>query len=679
MSIQYSHIPSESGSREATPPPKYPVLVFIHGESYEWNSGNPYDGSVLASYGRLVVVTVNYRLGVLGFLNARGEAAGEQRRPANYGLMDQVAALHWVQENIAAFGGDPGRVTAVGHGTGAACLHFLMASSAVPDGLLFHRAVLMSGSALAPWAAARDPASRAAQVALDCGCARNHSRPREQQLQLLHCLRQLPAAQLAAAPSPSSRAFSPPAFGPSVDGVVVDDGEPPPPPPPPAAPRSLGAAVALRPLLCTPRPAGGVLELLLRKSAVARLSRYDLMLGAVRAEAYSSFSAGDVQYGVEADRRAAILRAFVADTYRYHQSEILATVVNEYTDWERPVQHPFNIRDETMEALGDAQVVAPVVRTAELHASGRKRPHLYVFEYQTRAGDYPQRQGCVHGEELPYLFGAPLVGGFGHFPRNYTKAEAQLSETVMTYWSNFARTGNPNDPEQGDSGDDSGGGGGQQDATRPRPLEWLPYEPVHKKYLSLDLKPRSRSHYRAHRLSFWLNLVPQLHRPGDDVPLAHHVLDQPGGARPAGGEGGGRSPSSPASSPAPWTSSAAPPAPPPAAPAAPVGDLARYSTALALTVAVGCALLALNALVFAGACYRSRPRLRSPGDGGAAAPAAAAAAAAPREAPAENGRLPNSISADLFRSEEKLQDAEYAGHHRLLEFAAVSFKPPADQ
>jgi neuroligin len=55
--------------------------------------------------------------------------------------------------------------------------------------------------------------------------------------------------------------------------------------------------------------------------------------------------------------------------------------------------------------------------------------------------DFLQRQGCVHGEELPYVFGAPLVGGLSHFPRNYTKAEVQLSEAVMIYWSNFARTG----------------------------------------------------------------------------------------------------------------------------------------------------------------------------------------------------------------------------------------------
>lgn len=55
-----------AGTREGSSQAKYPVIVFIHGESYEWNSGNPYDGTVLASYGAVVVVTVNYRLGILG-------------------------------------------------------------------------------------------------------------------------------------------------------------------------------------------------------------------------------------------------------------------------------------------------------------------------------------------------------------------------------------------------------------------------------------------------------------------------------------------------------------------------------------------------------------------------------------------------------------------------------------
>ncbi|GJQ67166.1 hypothetical protein Trydic_g8079 [Trypoxylus dichotomus] len=60
------YLGEEAGTREGSSAPKYPVIVFIHGESYEWNSGNPYDGSVLASYGGVVVVTINYRLGILG-------------------------------------------------------------------------------------------------------------------------------------------------------------------------------------------------------------------------------------------------------------------------------------------------------------------------------------------------------------------------------------------------------------------------------------------------------------------------------------------------------------------------------------------------------------------------------------------------------------------------------------
>ncbi|KAF4521496.1 hypothetical protein B566_EDAN001796, partial [Ephemera danica] len=119
------------GSREAAAGGRYPVIVYIHGESFEWNSGNPYDGSVLASYGGVVVVTINYRLGILGFLNANSDRF--LRSPANYGLMDQIAALHWVQENIAVFGGDPTNVTILGHGTGAACINLLMTSSAIPD------------------------------------------------------------------------------------------------------------------------------------------------------------------------------------------------------------------------------------------------------------------------------------------------------------------------------------------------------------------------------------------------------------------------------------------------------------------------------------------------------------------------------------------------------------------
>ncbi|OXU27438.1 hypothetical protein TSAR_014463 [Trichomalopsis sarcophagae] len=498
--------------------------------------------------------------------------------------MDQIAALHWVQENIAYFGGDPKNVTLLGHGTGAACVNFLMTSRAVPDGLLFHRGVLMSGSALSPWALIRGAANYATQVAKNLNCSSTGDSQA-----LLKCLRDVPLASLLAVPVQGLE-FAP-AFGPSIDGVVIDPGEP----------EDQDYTLQVDTI-------NTLNNILLRKDVVAKLSRYDLMVGVVRSESYFSLTAEDAQYGIEADRRMKILREFVRNTYTYHQPEILATIINEYTDWEKPVQHPVNIRDETLEALGDANTVAPATRTADLHSQSHRNSYLYVFDYQTKFGDYPQqlmiavsvhhqgvdfirehyplncpksfsrnwtphpcsmphrspengwppgvtfshklslprtersthqnaaensgplkqrrfledcrrdskhhvparmppatrpsglavtdrpfslsalkvtlkihgRQGCIHGEELPYFFGAPLVSGLAHWPRNYTRTEIGLSESVILYLANFARTGNPNEgtPEPGAPS-------ARPERTKLKNLEWTAYEAVHKKYLSI--------------------------------------------------------------------------------------------------------------------------------------------------------------------------------------------------
>jgi para-nitrobenzyl esterase len=127
---------------------KRAVLVWIHGGAFTSGSGGVpvYDGEGLAAKG-LVVVTINYRLGVLGFL-AHPELTKESSSKAsgNYGLLDMIAALRWVQRNIAAFGGDPGRVTIAGQSAGAFAVHFLVASP-LAKGLL-HRAIGQSGGAL---------------------------------------------------------------------------------------------------------------------------------------------------------------------------------------------------------------------------------------------------------------------------------------------------------------------------------------------------------------------------------------------------------------------------------------------------------------------------------------------------------------------------------------------------
>lgn len=117
------------------------VLVFLHGGAYYYGTKAHYDPEFLVAK-NVIVVIVNYRVGALGFLCINGVA--------NLGLKDQVAALRWIQKNIAAFGGDPDNVTISGQSAGAsaAAMHLLSVSSKK----LFHKAILMSGTPMSPWA-----------------------------------------------------------------------------------------------------------------------------------------------------------------------------------------------------------------------------------------------------------------------------------------------------------------------------------------------------------------------------------------------------------------------------------------------------------------------------------------------------------------------------------------------
>lgn len=120
---------SGSGS-SASPETLLSTVVFIHGESYDWNSGNPYDGSELAAHGNVIVVTINFRLGIFGFLKTGGKESAQ----GNFGLMDLVAGLHWLKENLPAFGGNPQSITLLGYGTGAVLANILAVSPVASGG-----------------------------------------------------------------------------------------------------------------------------------------------------------------------------------------------------------------------------------------------------------------------------------------------------------------------------------------------------------------------------------------------------------------------------------------------------------------------------------------------------------------------------------------------------------------
>jgi para-nitrobenzyl esterase len=127
---------------------KRPVLFWIHGGGYSAGSGQElksYDGENLAKRGDVVVVSVNHRLNVLGYLNL-AEYGSKWESSANAGMLDLIASLEWVRDNIGNFGGDPGRVTIFGQSGGGAKVGVLMAMPAAKG--LFHRAIVESGSSL---------------------------------------------------------------------------------------------------------------------------------------------------------------------------------------------------------------------------------------------------------------------------------------------------------------------------------------------------------------------------------------------------------------------------------------------------------------------------------------------------------------------------------------------------
>jgi len=130
----------------AQPGDDVPVMVWIHGGGLRTGSSSDslLDGAALAAKG-VVVVSFNYRLGILGFFAHPGLTPAGEPGSGNFGILDQLCALQWVQRNIRAFGGDPGNVTIFGESAGGRCVNYLVASPLAKD--LFHRAIAQSGSA----------------------------------------------------------------------------------------------------------------------------------------------------------------------------------------------------------------------------------------------------------------------------------------------------------------------------------------------------------------------------------------------------------------------------------------------------------------------------------------------------------------------------------------------------
>ncbi len=187
-----------------------PVMVWLHGGGFAYGSGAwaTYDGANLADRGDVVVVTINHRLNVLGYLNLPGVPGS-----GNAGMLDIVAALDWVKANIAAFGGDPGNVTIFGESGGGAKVSYLMAMPAAKG--LFHRAIIQSGPGVRAV-----PADRANSLRADLAAALGLAADDAAGLRAVPPEKLLAAAYEAEKKQPGA-GFERTGFAPVVDGAVL--------------------------------------------------------------------------------------------------------------------------------------------------------------------------------------------------------------------------------------------------------------------------------------------------------------------------------------------------------------------------------------------------------------------------------------------------------------------------
>ncbi|XP_028042434.1 neuroligin-1-like isoform X1 [Bombyx mandarina] len=558
-----------SGARGVEAP--YAVVMWLGAPSHEWGSANTLDGAVLAARAHLLVITINYRIGLLGYLTT-GIDTDPVQQAGGSAQLDVAAALGWVRRNIAAFGGDARRLTLAGHAAGAALANAMLM---MPDTKgLVSRVLLLSGSALSPTALAPDATLTRDHTAQALRCIPENSNDENW---FVECIRARPLAALLAVEAPKARFLS--GWAPSVPA-----GQPP--------TRALHASDTF--LDCS------------------------LAIVVSTTESYQFFNEDDIRHGFEEEHRNRILRTYVRNVYRYHRNEIFAAIRNEYTDWEKPIQHPINIRDATLDSLSDGAVAAPALRLAQLHARRGSTTYFAHFAHQTKDADYPQRLGSITSETLPYFLGLPLVSGTPSNLRNYSRGDVAVAESAVALLAAFAKTGDPTARSEERHHDNS--------------VTWPRYEINTQQYLSIGTKLRVKSHYRGHKLALWLHLVPQLHRPGA-APRHHQfrsvhpamfageifpelytttaALDDDEEISEAEEDSSEVEECEPSPSPRPALSALPSLQPTPKEDSLTLdSQYYSYTIALGVTVGAGCFLLALNMLVFAG-IYLQRGRRRS--------------------------------------------------------------------
>jgi para-nitrobenzyl esterase len=357
-----------------------PVMLWFHGGGNEGGTASSalYKDGTLAGHG-VLLVTVNYRLGIFGFFAHPGlTQESAHHASGNYGLMDQMLALRWVRDNIARFGGDPNNITVFGQSAGAVDIGLLMTSPAKD---LFQKAIEESGASFSlplPPLASTEKAGEIFALAVNVPAG----------IDTLVYLRQLSAEQLLAA----LKSQSPhPHFGPIIDGWVV--------PRSPAEVFATGQQAAI-PLLfgTTARELGAAVFAIpasadqLRKTISERDGNFAPQALAAYGLAGDGMGATDTLYGPVADQWA-----------------------------------------------GDLVFRCPAAAQGNWHSAAHHPTYEYEFDHAIPG---QEAQGAIHGADLPYVFG--YFPKTGNIAGSFGDVDLKLADLMESYWTNFAKTGNPN-------------------------------------------------------------------------------------------------------------------------------------------------------------------------------------------------------------------------------------------
>lgn len=370
-----------------------PVMFFIHGGGNITGSADVmafgvrlYDGTFLHDMGGVVVVTINYRLGPLGFFSHPGLSAEDRQNgvSGNYGLMDQIFALQWVKKNISNFGGDPNNITIFGESAGGRNVLALVTSPKTKD--LFQKAIVQSGAPLfvdiplrtnTTGISAENVGLRASEM---LGCERGIVPP-------TMCLRNSTPEQLLKALSPDELGFSGFQYGPIIDGVIVPD----------------------------------------KTTAILSSGNYNqvpLMIGTNKNEFLSFIPGLNIKLDTQADYESAL---------RLNFGDKASEVAKRYpiSDYGTPTL--------ALDAVfTDFGFLCPARTAVKLLSANQPKTFYYQFTQTIKS---VESLGSFHGLELGFVF---------HTVSNVrlatiSKKENKLADKMLAYWTNFAKNGDPND------------------------------------------------------------------------------------------------------------------------------------------------------------------------------------------------------------------------------------------